>query len=69
MALEVTNADVVKGFKSWKESTTTSPSGRHLDHYKSLISADPIPLDSLCRLLNKTAISCGDIAIPRGVVR
>ena len=24
-------------FTKWKERTTTSPSGRHLDHYKTLI--------------------------------
>ena len=25
-------------FKMWRESTTTSPSGRHLGHYKVLVS-------------------------------
>ena len=28
-----------KAFK-WKESTTTPPSGRHLDHHHSLLSPD-----------------------------
>ncbi|KAI2496031.1 hypothetical protein MHU86_18504 [Fragilaria crotonensis] len=27
--LEIKNADIMKGFKSWKETTTTSPSGCH----------------------------------------
>ena len=27
-----------QGFKKWKESTTTSPSGRHLGHHHSLLS-------------------------------
>ena len=29
-----------QGFKKWKESTTTSPSGRHLGHHHSLLSPD-----------------------------
>jgi hypothetical protein len=60
--LEITNSDIVKGFTSWKEATTTSPSGRHLGHYKALIT-DPILLDCLRKFLN-IAISRG-IAIPR----
>ena len=28
------------GFASWKESTLTSPSKRHLGHYKALFAAD-----------------------------
>jgi hypothetical protein len=30
--------DVSRSFKQWREKTTTSPSGRHLGHYKALIS-------------------------------
>jgi hypothetical protein len=33
----LTELDVLKGFQSWKETTSTSPSGRHLGHYKSLV--------------------------------
>jgi len=29
--------DVIQGFKKWPEKTTTSPSGRHLGIYKTLI--------------------------------
>jgi hypothetical protein len=31
--------DMIKGFKTWKERTTTSPSGKHLGIYKSMIVA------------------------------
>ena len=40
---EISEDDITKGFKSWKESTSTSPSGRHLGHYKALIQ-DPLLL-------------------------
>ncbi|KAI2496067.1 hypothetical protein MHU86_18439 [Fragilaria crotonensis] len=60
--LTISADDIVKGFKSWKETTTTSPSGRHLGHYKALIQ-DPILLESFRKFLN-IAISRG-IAIPR----
>jgi hypothetical protein len=56
--IEVTAEDLTKGFKTWRESTSTSPSGRHLGHYKALIQ-DPILLDSLRKFLN--------IAICRGI--
>ena len=59
---EITPADITKGFKTWKEMTTTSPSGRHLGHYKALIQ-DPILLQCLHNFLN-IAIERG-IAIPR----
>lgn len=29
-----------KGFQTWDEQTSTSPSGRHLGHYKALLMAD-----------------------------
>ena len=29
-----------QGFKKWKESTSTSPSNRHLGHYKSFLVSD-----------------------------
>lgn len=61
--IEISKADIVKGFMSWKETTTTtSPSGRHLGHYKVLVS-DPMLLDCLCKFLN-IVISRG-IAPPR----
>ena len=33
-------SEIKKGFKRWKEKTSTSPSNRHLGHYKSLLAAD-----------------------------
>ena len=37
ISTEITTDDVLRGFKKWKETTSTSPSGRHLGHYKTLI--------------------------------
>jgi hypothetical protein len=59
---DITEQDVKKGFAKWTESTTTSPSGRHLGHYKALIQ-DPILLRCLTLFLN-IALSNG-ITIPR----
>ena len=28
------------GFRKWREETATSPSGRHLGHYKALLRAE-----------------------------
>ena len=58
----ITADDIVKGFKSWKETTTTSPSGRHLGHYKALIQ-DAMLLECFRKFIN-IAISRG-ISIPR----
>ena len=33
-------ADMTTGFRKWKESTTTSPSQRHLGNYKSFLVSD-----------------------------
>jgi hypothetical protein len=35
--------DFTDGFKKWSEDTTTSPSGRHLGHYKCLLVPDGTP--------------------------
>jgi hypothetical protein len=34
----ITINDMKRGFQAWRESTSTSPSGRHLGHYKVLLS-------------------------------
>jgi hypothetical protein len=39
---EVTIDEVKLAFKNWKETTATSPSGRHLGHYKALFAPDGI---------------------------
>lgn len=59
---EITADDVIYGFRKWRESTSTSPSGRHLGHYRSLIQ-HPVLLDCFVKFLN-IAISNG-IAVPR----
>jgi hypothetical protein len=37
---KISEEDFISGFKSWKESTSTSPSDRHLGHYKAIVN-DP----------------------------
>jgi hypothetical protein len=54
----ITSEDIKKGITCWKETTTTSPSGRHLGHYKAIVQ-DPMLLDSLAKFM--------DIAITRGI--
>jgi RecA/RadA recombinase len=34
----ITDKEFIGKFKVWRESTSTSPSGRHLGHYKALVS-------------------------------
>jgi hypothetical protein len=59
---EISHNDVLKCFQSWRESTSTSPSGRHLGLYKSEIQ-HPVLLDCFVKFLN---ISIGSgISIPR----
>lgn len=36
----ITLEGFTKGIRKWREATSTSPSGKHLGHYKSLISID-----------------------------
>jgi hypothetical protein len=40
LSTDITEKDVKKGFKVWKEITSTSPSNRHLRHYKPLLRPD-----------------------------
>jgi hypothetical protein len=58
----ISEEDVSKGFGTWKESTSTSPSGRHLGHYKAIIK-QPVLLKCLTQFMN-IAIQSG-IAVPR----
>lgn len=37
---EITESEFWNGFKKWREATSTSPSGRHLGHYKVLLIPD-----------------------------
>jgi hypothetical protein len=62
IAMETSAEELCHGFKSWRESTSTSPSGRHLGHYKALIQ-EPTLLSFLVKFMN-VAIQSG-ISIPR----
>jgi hypothetical protein len=42
-----------KGFLNWKETTSTSPSGRHLGHYKAILQ-DPTLLTCFTKFINIT---------------
>ena len=59
---EITNEDVIYGFKNWRETTSTSPSGRHLGHYRALIQ-QPLLLSCFVKFMN-IAIQSGT-SIPR----
>ena len=48
---EISLDEYKKGFRSWKECTSTSPSGRHLGIYKALLHSDIITSD-MCTMLN-----------------
>jgi hypothetical protein len=50
ISTSITTKDVTKGFSQWKERTATSPSGRHLGHYKASIQNDTL-LSSLTTFL------------------
>jgi len=62
ITISISQSDITKGIQSWSEGTSTSPSGRHLGHYKALIQ-DPILLSCLQKFLDIT-VSRG-ISIPR----
>jgi hypothetical protein len=54
----ISEDDVKKGFGKWKEATSTSPSGRHLGHYKAIVQ-NPVLLECMTKFLS--------IAIERGI--
>jgi hypothetical protein len=62
ISTEITSDDVIYGFKNWRETTSTSPSGRHLGQYRSLIQ-HPTLLSCFVKFMN-IAIQSG-ISIPR----
>ena len=41
----ITMTEFINRLRKWKESTTTSPSRRHLGHYKSLLPTPNTPTD------------------------
>lgn len=42
ISASISEADIRRGFGRWKEATSTSPSGRHLGHYKAIIQHDTL---------------------------
>ena len=60
--IELSAEELCRGFKSRREATTTSPSGRHLGHYKALIQ-EPTLLSFQLKFLNIAIRSV--ILIPR----
>lgn len=62
ITIDISEEDVIKGFQEWKETTSTSPSGRHLGHYKA-ITQNPVLLKCFVQFMN-IVVSRG-IAIPR----
>lgn len=59
---EISADDVIYGFKNWQETTSTSPYGRHLGHYRSLIQ-EPTLLSCFGKFLNVAVKS--RVLIPR----
>ena len=39
ISIKIDHTNFVQIFSKWKESTTTSPSGRHLGHYKAILES------------------------------
>ena len=62
LSSSISAEDIRRGFQSWRESTSTSPSGRHLGHYKALIQ-HPVLLNCFVQFLNITTQR--GIAVPR----
>ena len=48
---EILEADFTKGIRGWKESTSTSPSGQHLGHYKASLRGKELTV-GYARMLN-----------------
>lgn len=59
---DIHEADIKEGFSTWRETTSTSPSGRHLGHYKAIIQ-DTVLLTCMTKFLSIT-VQRG-ISIPR----
>ena len=58
----ITEEEVINCFKSWKGATSTSPSGRHLGHYKAIIGH---PVLRRCFVQFMNIVIDRGIAIPR----
>jgi hypothetical protein len=60
--IDLSTDNVIKGFISWKEAASTSPSGCHLGHYKAIIQ-HPVLLQCFTKFMN--IVTSWGIAIPR----
>jgi hypothetical protein len=44
ISASISEDDVKRGFGRWREATSTSPSGRHLGHYRAIVQDDTLLL-------------------------
>jgi hypothetical protein len=69
--ITVTETDYRKFFRKWTESTSTSPSGKHLGHYKALLSLgleqDP-PIKPLADAVIELQLQLSNVALTYGHV-
>lgn len=72
---EITEESFISGFKGKKESTSTSPSGHHLGHYKAIVNdpdlkkKDPAREGPSTRMGNKLHRGCGTTSEPSTSIR
>jgi hypothetical protein len=73
----ISNNDFEQGFKHWNEATSTSPSGRHLGHYKAILALrhlepnedeDGNPIETTSQLILEAITTVARIAIQKGVI-
>lgn len=60
---KISEDDFITGFKCWKESTSTSPSGHHLGNYKAIVNDPDLKKQSpedthLCKRETNFSSSC-----------
>lgn len=56
LPVDINAVDITRGFRAWKEITSTSPSNRHLGHYSSLLRQDSRKDHETTRNLAKSII-------------
>ena len=69
--LRTQDADNRQFFRKWTESTSTSPSGRHLGHYKALLSLGPEqepPIKPLADAIIQLQLQLSNVALTYGHV-
>ena len=49
----ISKEEFKEGFKHWKETTSTLPSGRHLGHYRALLAYEEAPDDEESPTISK----------------